>query len=178
LLALAVAGCGGGGSKSFVLTQSDVGKDFREFDRGQQMQADFTPPRNDQKRFGRTGGWKARFTRPGTAATEGPLQVSSLADTFGTAMGAHQDFTLYQQALGQFVTTGGRILAAPGVGEESAAVTYKQGFKPHVFRYYVLAWRQGKVTGSVSVSGGEGKLTWAQALDLAHKQVKDIAAAS
>ncbi|TMK76838.1 MAG: hypothetical protein E6G45_12280 [Actinobacteria bacterium] len=175
VLVLTLAGCGGSGSKSLVLTPSDVGKDFREFDQGQQAEVDFSPPRDDPKRFGREDGWKARFTRLAPTTTiAGPLQISSLADRFRTAEGARMDFSLYQQWLGQFVVTGGRTLAPPGVGDEAAAVTYRQGLAARAVRYYMITWRDKNVTASVNVNGNEGKLAWQQALDLVRKQEKRI----
>jgi hypothetical protein len=179
LLVLLLAACGGSSkSNSLVLTSSDVGKGFTQFDKGKQVQQDYSPPRDKPKRFGRKDGWKARFSRPGNPKTEGPLVIAALADEFSSADGAHKDFELYRQALALFASTNGRTLSAPGLGDESTAVTYRQGLPPNAVRYYVIAWRDGSVTGSVNVNGFEGRLTWEQALDLARKQEKRISAAS
>ncbi len=182
-LVLVAAGCfGGGGSpvsrasgESLVLSQADVGDQFTEFDKGPQRLPDYSPPRDDPSRFGRTGGWKARFSRSGTHTTDGPLLISSLADRFGSTTGAHKDFDLYRQALAEFVSTGGRLLSAPALGNESQAVTYKQGLAPNAVRFYVIAWRDGNVTASLDVNGF--KLTWEQAIALAEKQDQRIRAA-
>src|SRR2546428_5243386 len=90
---LVAAGCSGGGGgsvsagkgDSLVLSQSDVGSQFTQFDKGRQARSDFSPPRDKPTRFGRKDGWKARFSRPGSRATEGPLVIASLADLFGSA---------------------------------------------------------------------------------------------
>jgi hypothetical protein len=181
-LALLASGCSGGGGggrsvsvskgDSLVLSADDVGRAFTQFDRGPQRRPDFTPPRDDLTRFGRKGGWKARFKRLGTPKTEGPLVISSLADLFGSAKGANDDFDLYKQWLIEFTTTGGKELAAPGLGDESQAVTYSQGLGRSTVTYYVMAWRDGSVTASLTVSGF--KLTWPQALALAQKQENRI----
>jgi hypothetical protein len=186
-LAFLAAGCfgsggdGGGGSisaangESLVLSKSDVGTEFTEFDQGDQRLSDFSPPRDDPNRFGRKGGWKARFSRQGKPTTDGPLVISSLADLFGSAGSARSDFELYGQSLDQFVATGGSEMSAPGLGDESKAVTFKQGLGPSAVRYYVIAWRSGNVTASINANGF--KLTWEQALSLARKQEDRIRAA-
>ena len=177
-LVLLVA-CGGSGkSNSLVLTSSDVGKGFTQFDKGKQIKADYSPPRDKPDRFGRKDGWKARFSRPGNPKASGPLVISSLADEFSSPSGAHQDFELYRQTLALFASTNGRMLTAPGLGDESAAVTYRQGLAPNTVRYYVIAWRHGSATASVNVNGFEGRITWEQALDLARKQEKAISKSS
>ena len=171
--------CGGSAKSSgLVLTSSDVGTGFTQFAKGEQVHADYSPPRDKPDRFGRKDGFKARFGRPGSPTTEGPLVISSLADEFSSADGAHQDFLLYQQALALFASTNGRTLSAPGLGAESEAVTYRQGRPPNAIRYYVIAWRDGSRTASVNVNGFEGRLKWQQALDLARKQEKRISKSS
>jgi hypothetical protein len=184
VLAFLAAGCSGGGGgksvsasngESLVLSSDDVGSGFTQFDRGAQRQVDFSPPRDDPSRFGRKGGWKARFSRSGTPKTKGPLVISSLADLFGSAKGAGDDFALYKQSLTEFTTTGGKLLTAPGLGDESQAVTYRQGLGANTVSYYVIAWRDGAVTASVNLNGF--KLTWPEALALARKQENRIRAA-
>ena len=111
-VALLAAGCmgddGGGGDggsvaasegESLVLQQEDVGSEFTQFDSGEQQRADFSPPRDDPNRLGREGGWKARFSRTGTPETQGALVISSLADLFGSADDAGEDFELYKTSL-------------------------------------------------------------------------------
>jgi hypothetical protein len=178
-LLFVLAACGGSGKgKSLVLTSSDVGKGFTQFATGNQVQADYSPPRDKPTRFGRKDGLKSRFSRPGSPTTEGPLVISSLTDEFSSADGAHKDFELYKRALALFASTNGRKLSAPGLGNESAAVTFRQGLAPNAVRYYVIAWRDKTRTASVNVNGFEGRLQWQQALDLARKQEKRISSAS
>jgi len=155
VLVLTLAGCGGSGSKSLVLTPSDVGKDFREFDQGQQAEVDFSPPRDDPKRFGREDGWKARFTRLAPTTTiAGPLQISSLADRFRTAESTQAPSRpAFHEAL-----------------NASGAVPAYRWCCP----FCVSSPRSYTATASVNVNGNEGKLAWQQALDLVRKQEKRI----
>ena len=186
VLVLLAAGCfgGGGGAKSIsaangeslVLAQSDVGSEFRQFDRGSQKLSDLSPPRDDLNRLGRKGGWKARFSRPGTRTTDGPLVISSLADLFSSETQARGDFDLYKLSLSEFETAGGKpVVSDEPFADDFDAVTYRQGLPPNAVRYYVIAWREGTVTASVNVSGF--KLTWEQAVALAQKQDRRIRAA-
>jgi len=184
-LALVGAGCmgGDGGSsvspskgESLVLSQDDVGSEFTQFDQGAQRFADYSPPRDDPGRFGRKGGWKARFSRQGSPKTDGPLVISSLADLFGSEKGARDDFELYEESLAEFTATGGREVSVSGLGDEAQAVTFRQGLAPNVVRHYVIAWRDGSVTASLTMNGY--KLTWPQALALARKQESRIRAAA
>jgi hypothetical protein len=182
-LALFATGCFGGGDdnggsvsaaegESLLLQQEDVGSELTQFDRGDQRRADFSPPRDDPNRFDRQGGWKARFSRRGTPRTEGALVVSSLADLFGSADDAAEDFELYRASLAQFLSAGGREVPVSGLGEEAYAVTYSQGVKPNVIHHYSIAWRDGPVTASVTANGF--RLTPAQALALARAQAARI----
>ena len=187
--ALLAAGCmgddGGGDSggsvsasegESLVLQQEDVGSEFTEFDSGEQRRVDLSPPRDDPNRLGREGGWKARFSRTGTRATEGALVISSLADLFGSANDAGEDFELYKTSLDQFVAAGGRQVSVSGLGDEAYAVTFEQGLAPNLIHHYAIAWRHGAVTASVTANGY--RLTWPQALELARAQDSRIRSAA
>jgi hypothetical protein len=185
VLAFGAAGCfggdGGEGSSisasqgdSLVLSQSDVGDQYNQFDGGDQQRADLSPPRDDPNRFDRQGGWKARFSRPGSRMTDGPLVVSSLADVFGSAGDAGKDFRLYERQLADFEANGGEQVDFD-LGDEAAAVSYSQGLAPNAVRHYVIAWRRGNVTASLSLNGF--KVTREQAFSLANKQDRRIRAA-
>jgi hypothetical protein len=188
-VALLAAGCmgddGGGGDggsvaasegESLVLQQDDVGSEFTQFDRGEQRRADFSPPRDDPNRLEREGGWKARFSRTGTPETQGALVISSLADLFGSADDAGEDFELYKTSLDQFSAAGGREVSVSGLGDEAYAVTFEQGRAPNVIHHYAIAWRDGAVTASVTANGY--RLTWPQALALARAQEDRIRSAA
>src|SRR5689334_17400820 len=88
---LALAACGGGADKpvkpsqlpKLVLQPHDLSGPFTAFDVGRQVRLDQVPgPRGNPARFGREGGWKARYNRPGSPTTRGPLVVESRADVF------------------------------------------------------------------------------------------------
>ena len=188
-LALLAAGCigdDGDGSgvgsvsasegESLVLQQEDVGSEFTQFDRGEQRRVDSSPPRDDPNRLGREGGWKARFSRNGTRQTEGALVISSLADLFGSADDAGEDFELYKPSFDQFVAAGGREISVSDLGDEAFAVTFEQGLAPNVIHHYAIVWRRGAVTASVTANGF--RLTRPQALELARAQDSRIRSAA
>lgn len=188
VLALCATGCFGGdggdegpsvsvqNGEALVLQQEDVGSEFTLFDRGEQRRVDFSPPRDDPNRFGRQGGWKARFSRTGTRKTEGALVVASLADLFDSADDAGEDFELYKASLDQFTAAGGRAVPVSDLGDEAYAVRFSQGIEPNVIHHYAIAWRDGAVTASVTANGF--RLTWPQALALARAQQDRISSAA
>jgi hypothetical protein len=182
LIVLALAGCSGedeAGSdvsiadgQKLVLAEEDVGRPFIMFDQGEQRRTDMAPPRDNPARFHRQGGWKSRFQRGGTVRTTGPLVIESRADLFETNGDANDDFDLYKEALDEIAegAAGTKVEPAPELGEESYAVTFRQGLPPSAVRHYALAWRQGNVTAYVTANGFDGKLTLPQVVDLAQKQ--------
>jgi hypothetical protein len=187
LATLLLVGCsgddGGGGptvsaskGEELVLADADVGRPFTQFDQGEQRRTDMAPPRDDPSRFHRQGGWKARFQRGGTIRTKGPLVIESRADLFESTGDASKDFDLYKEALDElaFGAAGQTVEPAPKLGEEAHAVTFRQGLSPTAVRHYAIAWRQGNVTGYVLINGFDGRLTLADAVNLARKQEKRI----
>ena len=112
-------------------------------------------PRADERRFGRVGGWKARFHRSGTAATRGPLVVESRADVFGGSGGARDDLDAYRTQFEQ--TRAARVVPVGKVGDAAVASTQLQSGALRV-RFYTIAWRDRNVTASVTVNGFDGKL--------------------
>ncbi|MDX6511540.1 MAG: hypothetical protein QOE36_1044 [Gaiellaceae bacterium] len=185
LLAVLVAGCSGssaspklksGDLAKLVLQPSDLSKVFDRFDEGRQIRADFHPgPRAKPDRFGRQDGWKARYKRAGGATTPGPLVIESRADVFGDSGGAKKDLDAYAE---EFSGTGGaRPVDAPKLGDGSRAFEIGQGTATSGVTYYLIAWRDGRFTASLNVSGFTGRVTFADALALARKQEAHLAAA-
>ena len=192
VIALAVAGCGGGSHGAIpeaklgrlVLAARDV-PDMEQFDLGQQTHLDnLVGPRKDPARFGREGGWKARYRRAGTIATRGPLVVESRADLFSSDSGAKSDLAAYDEEFRQMINSAPRLrrrLPAPaGLGTDALAMTMRQpGAGSSSVRFYRIAWRDHNATASILVEGFQGKVTLAQALALAHRQqahLRDAAA--
>ncbi len=182
-LLASLAGCLHGGPREVhadelpdvVLQPSDLPAEFERFDEGKQLLADARPGRReDAERFGREGGWKARYNRPGSPAVSGPLVVESRADLFADPSGAEQDLEAYEAELRK----DGDLVEPPPLGEEAVAGTLRQQAFPEPVRFYTVAWREANVTASVLVQGFEGQVTLDDALALARKQQRRIEAAA
>jgi len=183
LVLVVVTGCGSSAARvavkqlpTLVLQPGDLPPAFARFDEGEQVSLDRVPgPRYDPARFGRESGWKARYRRPGTATTPGPLVVESRADVFANSSGASDDLSAYRD---QFVhAVAAHLIQAPRIGDGAIAMTQLQPGTPGV-RFYSIAWRDANVTGSVTANGFQGRLTLAQTLALAQAQERHIAAAA
>ena len=158
-----------------VLQQGDLPPVFQPFDEGRQVRADLpTGARANPDRFGRVEGWKARYRRPGTPQTSGPLVVESRVDLFESSEGAEDELEAHK--LDQEQAEGTRLLDAPELGDEAFAATVTQSGASSRVRFYLVAWREGDVAASLFVNGFDGKLTLAQVLELARKQQRRIEA--
>ena len=168
--------------RALVLQPADLPPVFERFDEGRQVQADNPGgSRADVARFGREGGWKARYRRPGSPRTPGPLVVESRADLFEDDEGAERDLQAYGADLATLEREAAGIagmLPRPRLGDEALAATLLQGPGPTSVRFYTIAWRHRNVTASITVNGFEGKLEVGDALELARKQQRRIAAAA
>jgi len=180
LLVALMAGCGGSGHtlrdaqlSDVVLQPADLPGAFTQFDVGRQARLDrVAGPRYDATRYGRESGWKARYNRPGTAQTKGPLVVESRVDLFHDSKGAQTDLEAYRVQFQE--TPASRIVAVPKIGEGSVAAEQMRAGTPPV-RFVTVAWRDGNVTASVAVNGFAAHTTLADAVALARKQEKRIA---
>jgi hypothetical protein len=178
-----LAACGGGSPKiadaqlpKLVLQPADLPRVFSQFDVGRQVRLDRVPgPRFDTTRFGREDGWKARYNRPGSRSTRGPLVVESRVDLFRDAAGATNDLAAYREQFRREPDVGiGEDFS--GLGDDAVTWTRVQPGPPAV-RYVSVAWSDANVTASVSVNGFATKLKPADALALARAQERHIAAA-
>ncbi len=162
---------------SLVLHQHDLGSPFASFNAGPQTQLDNQgTPRTNPQRDGREGGWIARYHRPGSFATKGPLVVESRVDVFKSDGGAKSDLDLYRTTFASAARAGGKTLSAPSVGDQALAMTFVQpGTKS--LRFYRIAWRYRNATASVTAEGFDRKLALGQALALARKQQRLLAQA-
>jgi hypothetical protein len=189
LVALA-GGCGGGSPPiaeddlpRIVLQPADIPSKLRRVDEGELTPAD-TPagPRSADDRFGREGGWKARYQRTGnpTARTPGPAFVESRVDVFDGEDGAADDLQAYESEFDSLIASNpgaASRLPSPQLGDGAVAFTRGQsGLVP--VRAFTIAWRYENVTASVTVSGFEGKVSGADALRFARKQQRRMAAAA
>jgi hypothetical protein len=183
--AVLLAGCSIGGGKDggsvgpgelrqLVLQHADLPRVFIRFDEGPQGIADMSPgARGDPTRFGRQGGWKARYRRSGTTETRGPLVVVSLVDLFESSAGAKDDLNAIRGELdaGELPW---KSVEAPLLGDESLAASVEQGAAATRVAYFRIAWRRDNVTASLEVNGFHGKVVLADALELARKQARRI----
>jgi hypothetical protein len=182
VLLLLASGCMGGDSaavdeadlKQLVLQPEDLSRVFIRFDEGRQLRID-QPGGTlaDVERFGRQGGWKARYRRPGSASTRGPLVVESKTDVFADADGAQQELEAERAQLLEGLRPDE---GAPQVGDESFVATGTQGTGRFEVRFYLIAWRWQNATATVLANGFEGRFSRAQALELARKQQARIEA--
>jgi hypothetical protein len=157
-----------------VLQEQDLPAAYSPFNSGPQVRLDNQgSPRSDVKRFGRKGGWIARFSRPGDRATSGPLVVESRADLFADADGARSDLDAYGEEFRRTPTTF-RYVEVRELGDAADGITFRQAGG---IRYFRIAWRDRNVTAAVTIQGFEGKIQLGEALALARKQDKRIAAA-
>jgi hypothetical protein len=183
---LGLAGCSIGGDEAsierrdlaqVVLQPDDVPRVFFRFDYGRQIAADLPGgERADPGRFEREDGWKARFRRPGTPATAGPLVIESRVDLFASAGGAGEDLDAARDELAAS-QLGWRAIDEPGLGDESFAATFVQHGVGRV-RHYQVFWRQDNATASVTANGFEGNFALADVLELARKQERRIEGAA
>jgi hypothetical protein len=193
LLALLLGGCVGGTDEkqidrsavsTLVLAPGDLSDVWVPFNSGRQVRADAPAgTRSNPQRFGRLDGWIARFRRPGSQKTSGPLVIESRADLFESADGARDELSTARSELGTAIGArpAAEPLADPAIGEEALAATMLQrssgGGIPDV-RFYLISWRHKNLVASIFDNGFDGNLTLGQTLDLARAQERRIARAS
>lgn len=176
-----LAGCMGdaepvvtvGEGPRLVLQPADLPTLWMRFDVGRQVLTDAPGgSRSDSARFGRQGGWKARYRRAGSSATTGPLVIESRADVFESADGARADLEAIEDDLGQTLA-GAERLDDPDLGDEAIAATVVEGN----VRHYLVAWRERNVSAWILLNGFRRGLQWEDALEISRKQERRIAAA-
>lgn len=149
-----------------VMRAEDLeGSDWTRFDWGRQEATDQpTGARSDPSRFGRLDGWKARYRRPGTPQTVGPLVIESRADVFDDKDGAREDYEAYGSEL---EAAGLMLEPQTDLGEAAIVATLVDDD----VRFYLVQWRDENAVASINVNGYDGKLTKEQAVELARKQL-------
>jgi len=164
-----------------VLQPDDLGDAFIRFDEGPLAIADApSGDRADPERFGRTGGWKARYRRPGSAATAGALVVESRADLFEGSGGAEREFDAHRDELEPQARhpSGADLVEVAEFGDEAVALTQGSGSAPGTVVSHTVVWRYRNVSASVTANGFRGKLRLAHVLGLARAQQRRVAAAA
>lgn len=179
-LAVLATGCGHSAAKTvdaskaskLVLAKDDLPSVFAQFYDGPQVALDTQgTPRADATRFGRERGWIARYHRPGGRTTPGPLVVETRADVFRDEGGAKSDLGAYERQFSAY----SKPLRLPRIGDADLGATIVQPGPLHV-RSYLIAWRDRNVTASVNVNGFGDRMPLGDAIALARKQERRIAA--
>jgi hypothetical protein len=158
---------------SLVLQPADL-PSFSQFGFGAQVSADaHAGPRRDPTRFGRIGGWIARYRPADASERNGPLVVESRADLFPSTSAAKQDLDAYSTEYEATIArSSGQKLGDVVVGDEARAFTFGGGSD----FFYVVAWRNANGTASVLVEGSAVSLD--DALALGRKQSARLSAAT
>jgi hypothetical protein len=184
-LVLGLAGCsltdGDGGAaiegnvlSVLVLQPDDLGRGYVLFDEGRQGLADRRGG-SDRDRFGRKDGWRARYRRPSSAGTRGPLVIESRVDLFDSASGAEDEFDAVREEVETTgMRSGAEIVEPPRLGDEAFVVTYGLG----TVQYFTVLWREENATAMLNVNGLQGRVVLAQVLRLAGKQQARLARAA
>lgn len=129
-----------------------VGGEFEAFDEGPTQLIDALPaPQAATDRFGRLGGWKARY-RQGPDVTSGILVVDSRIDLFPESYAATTDLGAYSDRYSQQAGDPGATLSHPHVGDGATMLALVPADQTHV-RSATIAWRSGPFTGQVVTSG-------------------------
>lgn len=183
---LALAACGStdtvsaDAAKTLVLSERDLPADFATFAEGPTATLDTQgTSRADLRRFGRKAGWVARFNRPGSADTNGPLVVVSTADVFGGEGGAEADLGAFRQQFGEEIArraVGARLVRVQALGDDVAAITSKQEGSPAV-RFFTVAWRDRNASASITASGFVDRIRLSDVVRLARRQQQKLASA-
>jgi hypothetical protein len=163
-------------ASALVLHDDDLAAPFSPFYVGAPTHLDTAgTSRANATRYGRKGGWIARFHRAGSPQTRGPLVVESRADVFGGSDGATRDLAAYRRDFAA-VPGDSAVSEVPRVGEETTAWTSLRAGTLST-RFYRIAWRDRNVTASIVVDGFADKVTLADAVRLARAQELRIGAA-
>jgi hypothetical protein len=184
VLAAVAAGCAGDDEPlvaeselpRLVLQPGDLEQDWVRFDEGRQLRADAPPGvRSDPARFDRQGGWKARYRRPGSPATDGPLVVESRADLFADVSGAERDFDAAVDDL-ERAALASQPVETVELGDE-ARLLRTGGSEPGQLAVVTIVWRDQNLVAAVTANGFTGRLAPSHVTALAEKQQRRIESA-
>jgi hypothetical protein len=157
-----------------VLQQEDLRGDWIQFTFNAPTPADgLTGARADPTRFGRTAGWLARYRRPPEAQESGAFVVESRVELFETSDGAKEELEAARSELAETA----QPLEPPALGAETVAGQVDQQVLTGDVRFYTLVWRQGNAAATVVVQAFENGFAFPDAVGLARRQERRIAAA-
>lgn len=130
---------------------AQLGPAFEPFDVGPTQILDVLPaPQSAPDRFGRIGGWKARY-RQGPDVTTGILVIDSRIDLFPDAGAAASDLAAYAARYSTQAGPARATISTPSLGQGATMSTTVLVDQTHV-RTATIAWRQGSFTGQVVAS--------------------------
>jgi hypothetical protein len=140
---------------------------FQRFDEGRLLLADQPGgARSDPLRFGRLGGWKARYRRTDPADKGGILVIDSKVDLFADEAGAAREL---DAIVVDAPRSGARAVPPPrSFGDSTVALVIEQPASDSV-GYYIVAWRRGPFVGWVQVSGFRGRVSLEDAMALVER---------
>jgi hypothetical protein len=181
--ALVLGGCGGGSAKrladrelaNLVLQSSDLSRRYSVFAAGKETHGELAPAlRGDEHRFGRQGGWVARYRTTSRSPAHGALTLVSTADVFAGSSAAGKYFGAVRKYDQQTApATGLKDEPIPRVGDEARAVASPPG-PPRSVRIFVVTWRDGRIVATVSATGFARSLRLADVLALVRRQESRI----
>ena len=184
LVALVLAGCGTSSGKklsdrelgTLVLQEADLPA-LKQYASEHQVRSELDPVlERDPTKFGRQGGWTARYQRP-TTSGRGPLTESSIATVFSDAHGARKYVAAVKGNQERTnIAAGLKEVEVPALGDETVAVASAKAPSRSV-RSVLITWRDGRFVGSVTALGFAQQMNVADVVALARKQEKRIAAA-
>ncbi len=129
-------------------------------------------------RYGRLGGWVARYHLAPESPQKGVLVVESRVDLFPNGKDAERDFGAQAAALGDGLKgVAHHQISVARIGDETAGLTIIQQALKKV-RFYTVLWRTRNATASVTGEGYDGQITLGSVLRLARRQNARLAAAA
>ncbi len=161
--------------QSLVLQPSDLSPTLSRFSFGRELRSEQSPVfSGDPSRFGRQGGWIARYRRRGNPKAHGPLTIVSAVEMFGRSAGASQYLGAQEKREKTSASAAGlKEVSTPSIGAESHALASARAPRGSV-RYVVVTWRNGRFVGSVAASGYAELMSARDVLALARSQEKRL----
>jgi hypothetical protein len=183
--ALVLAACSGGGGghaigsrdlPKLLLQREDVSSIFKRLEAGPETIADLGGNEANGTRFGREGGWKARYRRVRDVSAPGAYILDSRAEVFKGSDGASKSFDSVRSAIEKSPLLVPRHVEifTPNVGAEAFGATVVQRPGRRAVRLVTIIWRNGNVKASLSANGFADQLSVDDVVALARAQDRHI----